>query len=122
MTAILTSPQWHAYNLIQEGDRLRAKAMRRIVKPSETGASSSIRIAIDLTILVTSTDFDTAGGTLHVSGKVASENEHVKMGQHHTLDLELNRKFTLEKADGWDSSGARSYGPLSWMRVPRISA
>jgi protein pelota len=25
------------------------------------------------------------------------------MGQHHTLDLELNRKFTLEKADGWDS-------------------
>tara|TARA_R110002003_G_scaffold351_11_gene18960 strand:+ start:24410 stop:25360 length:951 start_codon:yes stop_codon:yes gene_type:complete len=34
---------------------------------------------------------------------VASENEHVKMGQHHTLDLELNRKFTLEKADGWDS-------------------
>lgn len=25
------------------------------------------------------------------------------MGQHHTLDLELNRKFTVEKADGWDS-------------------
>jgi protein pelota len=25
------------------------------------------------------------------------------MGQHHTLDLELNRKFRLEKADGWDS-------------------
>lgn len=38
-----------------------------------------------------------------MSGKVASENEHVKLGQHHTLDLELNRKFTLEKADGWDS-------------------
>jgi len=38
-----------------------------------------------------------------VSGRVAKENEYVKLGQHHTLDLELNRKFTLEKADGWDS-------------------
>jgi protein pelota len=25
------------------------------------------------------------------------------MGQFHTLDLELNRNFTLEKAEGWDS-------------------
>jgi protein pelota len=58
---------------------------------------------LDLTIAVSSTDFDIGSGQLHVSGKVASENEHVKMGQHHTLDLELNRKFTLEKADGWDS-------------------
>jgi protein pelota len=27
----------------------------------------------------------------------------VKVGQYHTLDLELQRNFTLEKADGWDS-------------------
>jgi protein pelota len=58
---------------------------------------------MDLTIQVTQTDFDIGSGQLHVSGKVAVENEHVKLGQHHTLDLELNRKFTLEKADGWDS-------------------
>jgi hypothetical protein len=25
------------------------------------------------------------------------------VGQFHTLDLELNRNFTLEKAEGWDS-------------------
>ena len=25
------------------------------------------------------------------------------MGQHHTLDLELHRNFTIEKAEGWDS-------------------
>lgn len=58
---------------------------------------------MDLTIQVTHSDFDIGSGQLHVSGKIAVENEHVKMGQHHTLDLELNRKFTLEKADGWDS-------------------
>ncbi|KAH7377305.1 eRF1 domain 1-domain-containing protein [Pyrenochaeta sp. MPI-SDFR-AT-0127] len=94
---------WHAYNLIQENDRIRAKAVRRVSKTSDSGSTSSQRITLDLTIVVTSTDFDIGSGQLHVSGRVASENEHVKMGQHHTLDLELNRKFTLEKADGWDS-------------------
>ncbi|KAJ4991224.1 translation factor [Stagonosporopsis vannaccii] len=94
---------WHAFNLIQENDRIRAKAVRRVSKTSDAGSTSSQRIAMDLTIQVTSTDFDIGSGQLHVSGKVAVENEHVKLGQHHTLDLELNRKFTLEKADGWDS-------------------
>jgi protein pelota len=94
---------WHAYNLIQENDRIRAKAVRRVSKVNDAGSTSSQRIALDLTIAVTSTDFDIGSGQLHVAGKVASENEHVKLGQHHTLDLELNRKFTLEKADGWDS-------------------
>ncbi|KAJ4401624.1 Translation factor pelota [Didymella pomorum] len=94
---------WHAYNLIQENDRIRAKAVRRVSKTSDAGSVNSQRIAMDLTIQVTHTDFDIGSGQLHVSGKVAVENEHVKLGQHHTLDLELNRKFTLEKADGWDS-------------------
>jgi protein pelota len=30
------------------------------------------------------------------------ESEFVKMGQYHTLELEMNRKFTLEK-DCWDT-------------------
>ena len=40
---------------------------------------------------------------MHVSGRVAEENKHVKLGSYHTLDLELHRNFTLEKAEGWDS-------------------
>lgn len=45
-----------------------------------------------------------------MSGRVARENKYTKNGQHHTLDLELNRNFTLEKEvegkdgeQGWDS-------------------
>lgn len=47
----------------------------------------------------------TAGTTtLHVSGKVTSENEHVKKGAFHTLDLEIGRDFTIIKGEGeWDS-------------------
>ena len=35
-------------------------------------------------------------------GRNIEENQHVKMGAYHTIDLELNRKFTLTKAH-WDS-------------------
>ena len=52
---------------------------------------------------MTKTDFDAAASQLHVSGMVAEENDFVKLGGFHTLDLELHRNFTLEKADGWDS-------------------
>ncbi|KAF1954953.1 hypothetical protein CC80DRAFT_475017 [Byssothecium circinans] len=94
---------WHAYNLIQPTDSLRARALRRVTKESASGSTASQRIALDLTIQVTTTEFDIASGQLHVAGRVTSENEHVRLGSHHTLDLELNRKFTLEKGDGWDS-------------------
>jgi protein pelota len=52
---------------------------------------------------VTKLDFDPQASQLHVSGKVAEENKYVKLGSFHTLDLELHRNFTIEKAEGWDS-------------------
>ena len=58
---------------------------------------------VTLTVRVKSTAFDVQAGQLHVSGTIAEETAHAKLGQHHTLDLELHRNFTLEKADGWDS-------------------
>jgi protein pelota len=63
----------------------------------------------NLTIRVKSLDFDVQAGQLHVTGQIARENKHTKLGQYHTLDLELHRNFTLEKEvdgkdgeQGWD--------------------
>lgn len=61
-----------------------------------------------LTIRIKTLDFDPLAGQLHVSGQIARENRYTKLGQFHTLDLELNRNFTLEKevggeGEGWDS-------------------
>ncbi|PBP25745.1 hypothetical protein BUE80_DR003353 [Diplocarpon rosae] len=94
---------WHAYNLIAPTDLLRASAIRRVTSESSTGSTNSVRVHITLLIRVTSIDFDPQAGQLHVSGQVAEENKHVKIGAFHTLDLELQRNFTLEKSDGWDS-------------------
>lgn len=103
--------QWHAHNLIRPADLLTASAIRRVTTESaSTGSTSSHRVHINLTIRVKSLDFDPQAGQLHVSGRVARENKHTKIGQHHTLDLELNRNFALTKEvegkdgeQGWDS-------------------
>ncbi|KIV82554.1 mRNA surveillance protein pelota [Exophiala sideris] len=102
---------WHAYNLIRPKDLLTASAVRRVTtESSSTGSTASQRVHTNLTIRVKSLDFDPQAGQLHVSGQIARENRYTKIGQFHTLDLELNRNFNLEKVidgpdggEGWDS-------------------
>ncbi|EEQ86585.1 hypothetical protein RJZ56_006601 [Blastomyces dermatitidis] len=101
---------WHCYNLIRPDDLLKASAIRRVTTTAATGTTSSSRVHMTLQIRVKSLDFDPQNSQLHVSGRVVAENPYTKIGQHHTLDLELQRNFTLEKqvessseAGGWDS-------------------
>lgn len=76
-----------------------------MTRESGTGSTTSTTIRTTLTIKVLSTDFDAAASALHVAGTVCEENAHVGLGAHHTLDLELQRQFSLQKGgdDGWDS-------------------
>ncbi|KAF9464435.1 eRF1 domain 1-domain-containing protein [Collybia nuda] len=117
---------WHLYNLIQKGDSVRAPAIRRIQNVSSTGSTESHRIRLNLTLQVGRIDFSSSaapasasestptdqGGAsappptsaaLHISGRVTSENPHVKLGAFHTLDVEANRDVRIEKINGWDS-------------------
>ncbi|KAF8812553.1 hypothetical protein BYT27DRAFT_7182996 [Phlegmacium glaucopus] len=116
---------WHLYNLIQNGDSVRGPAVRRVQTVSSTGSTESHRIRLNLTIQVGRVDFSSsrtpsasitpqdqegtsssaaaATATLHISGRVISENPHVKLGAFHTLDVEANRDVRIEKLDGWDS-------------------
>ncbi|KAI9650893.1 Translation factor pelota [Ciborinia camelliae] len=101
---ILTHLQWHAYNLIAPTDILRANAIRRVNSLCEsTGKTTSTRMHLVLSIKVTAIDFDSKAGELHVNGQVCEENQFVKIGAYHTIDLELRRNFTLAKNEGWDS-------------------
>ncbi|KAK8864233.1 mRNA surveillance protein pelota [Kwoniella newhampshirensis] len=109
---------WHVYNLISEGDHVRALAVRRVQTVSSTGSSDSYRVRTNLTLEVTKTTFSPAASSsqangqgekkeptasLQISGKVIEENDYVRLGAYHTLDLEANRDFRLTKASGWDS-------------------
>ncbi|KAL4962309.1 putative translation factor pelota [Aspergillus stella-maris] len=98
---------WHAYNLIVPGDLLYATAIRRVTTTAaSTGSTSSQRVRLTLEIRVKNLDFDPQNSQLHVSGQIMNETPHTKIGQHHTLDLELNRQFTLEKGSGPDGEGS----------------
>lgn len=92
---------WHVYNLLQEGDSIRASTMRKVVTESGTGTTAASKVRTMLTIAIESIDYDFDGCLLRVKGKNIEENQYVKLGQYHTLDIELNRKFTLAKEE-WD--------------------
>lgn len=93
---------WHAYNLINIDDQLRSSSIRRIVNETSAGLTSTSRVHFTLTISVKSLDFDTLASVLRVKGTNTEENQYIKMGAYHTIDLELNRKFTIIKSE-WDS-------------------
>ncbi|KAL3258950.1 hypothetical protein MRX96_016618 [Rhipicephalus microplus] len=93
---------WHAYNLMSEGDSLKASTIRKVTTESATGSTGSNRVRTTLVICIESIDFDTQACVLRVKGRNIQENQYVKMGAYHTLDLEMNRKFTLAKQH-WDS-------------------
>jgi len=93
---------WHIYNLLMEGDHVRASTIRKVTTESATGSTTSNRVRTTLTIQVENIFFDTQACVLQLKGRNIEENQHVKMGAYHTIDLELNRKFTLTKAH-WDS-------------------
>nr|GLL27861.1 protein PELOTA 1 [Ipomoea trifida] len=53
-------------------------------------------------IFLKAVEYDKEDSALRIRGKNVLENEHVKIGAFHTLEIELHRPFVLGK-DVWDS-------------------
>eukprot|EP01111_Echinosteliopsis_oligospora_P009696 TRINITY_DN2887_c0_g1_i1.p1 TRINITY_DN2887_c0_g1~~TRINITY_DN2887_c0_g1_i1.p1 ORF type:complete len:265 (+),score=76.87 TRINITY_DN2887_c0_g1_i1:287-1081(+) len=62
----------------------------------------SDRVKLTLTIAIEKIDFDPGQEEMRISGPCVSENQHIKMGAYHTIDLALNKNFTVAKHE-WDS-------------------
>lgn len=92
---------WHAYNLIAAGDTLKAVTVRKVLRQKASGGRDSERMKLKLEVVVESVEYDKEGSVLRVRGKNITENDHVKIGQFHTLELELKRPFVLQK-EIWD--------------------
>ena len=80
---------------------MRCTTVRKVIKESNTGSTSSSKKRMMLTIDVQKVDFDPDVLQVRLSGTVQSENDNVRMGAHHTLTLELNQNFSVEKTC-WD--------------------
>lgn len=92
---------WHTYNLLQTGDRVRCTTLRKVSKESSTGSVTTTKKRMNLTIELTKLEFSPDTMEVRISGPNRAESAHVRMGAFHTLTLELDRQFSIEK-DCWD--------------------
>ncbi|XP_054805228.1 protein PELOTA 1 isoform X3 [Prosopis cineraria] len=103
MVPIDSDDLWFAYNLIAPGDSVMAVTVRKVLREMASGGREAERMKLKLEIKVEEVaDYDKEGSVLRVRGKNIMENEHVKIGAFHTLELEMQRPFVLRK-DVWDS-------------------
>ncbi|XP_059628682.1 protein PELOTA 1 [Cornus florida] len=93
---------WVAYNLIAVGDTVLAVTVRKVLREAASGGRDAERVKLKLEINVESVDYDKEGAVLRIRGKNILENEHVKIGAFHTLEIDLHRPFVLRK-EIWDS-------------------
>ncbi|KAK4469228.1 hypothetical protein MN116_006573 [Schistosoma mekongi] len=93
---------WLTYNLVQVGDKMRCSTVRKVQNESATGSVQTKQVRTNLTIEIEKIDFDLQGSVLHLNGRNVAENQFVKMGAYHTLDLGIDEKFTITKTE-WDS-------------------
>ncbi|KAL2941563.1 Protein PELOTA 1 [Bienertia sinuspersici] len=93
---------WIAYNLIAEGDSVLAVTVRKVLREAASGGRDAERVKLKLEIKVETVEYEKEGSVLRIRGKNTLQNEHVKIGAFHTLELELHRPFVLRK-DTWDS-------------------
>eukprot|EP01080_Neovahlkampfia_damariscottae_P000159 gene159-4405_t len=92
---------WHLYNIISENDGVRCSTVRKIEKSTGAGKTTEKR-RFYLTIAVKNIDFDLDACSMRISGKNIAENDFVKIGQFHTMDIELNREISISKKY-WDA-------------------
>ncbi|XP_055801091.1 protein PELOTA 1 [Solanum dulcamara] len=93
---------WVSYNLIAEGDTVLAVTVRKVLREAASGGRDAERVKLKLEIKVENVEYDKEGSALRIRGKNILENEHVKIGAFHTLEIEQHRPFVLRKVI-WDS-------------------
>jgi len=91
---------WHVYNLLCNGDFIRAVSFRK-VKSQSKNKISGVRKKIRVKIKIEQTEFDPKSYKVRVRGKNQTENPYIPLGSYHTIEILLNRQFEVSKKE-WD--------------------
>ena len=97
-----TEDVWHFYNLVSVGDSIRSVTMRKVQQETATGSSSSYRVKTTVVIKVEHIDFYGDLPSVRLRGRNIVENEYIKMGAYHTVELSIRSEVGLAK-NSWDS-------------------
>ncbi|EQB60435.1 protein pelota [Vairimorpha apis BRL 01] len=83
--------------IIKPEDKIKCFTHRKLT----IDGKNQQKIGLYLKIKVESFNVDLENGILYAKGRVCEENEYVKIGSYHTLDVELDKKFNIYK-DSWN--------------------
>ena len=85
---------WSLTYVIEKGDILKGFTFRKI-KLGDGERAEVIKKPAVLSVAIDGVEFRESG--LRVSGKITEAPEDIPLGSHHTINLELNSEFTLQK-------------------------
>lgn len=92
------------YNLIDVDDEVRSTTLRKVSATKGGDASkgsSTEKRRVTLTLRATKVEYDGLSDCVRLSGTNTRQNEFVKVGAFHTMELGLKSHLTLTKAT-WD--------------------
>jgi protein pelota len=92
VTADSPEDMWHIFNLVERGDSVTSLSDRKVSRET-AGGTAVERITVRLAVVVTEVSFDPETGALRVSGSNTTENDHVRIGAYHTLEVGASRQL-----------------------------
>jgi len=98
----LTRPEdcWVLTHVIEPGDKVRARTIRKIKKGGEDVRKQTIiKKPVTLTVEVEKTELSES--TIRILGVIVDGPEDIPRGQHHTIALEQNQSFRILKPKGF---------------------
>ena len=87
---------YHLTSIIHKGDRIACLTTRKV---SLDGGKTQKKITLKMEVKVETLDTDLGTGVIYAKGKTSIENEHIKIGSYHTLDIAVGTEFSLFKSE-----------------------
>jgi protein pelota len=87
---------WYLSHIIDINDKLKSQTYRKI-KVGNDESSKSVKKKFILKINVEKIEFHKYSDALRVSGKIIEGPDDISFGSYHTINLELNTIFSIEK-------------------------
>ena len=89
---------WVLYNLVDPDDTVRCGTLRKVNKSDKAGAKAATeKRRVTLSVRAIASEYDGIADVVRVSGVNVAENDYVKMGAHHTLEVGVRTKVTVTK-------------------------
>lgn len=82
--------------IIIPGDKFASYTTRKV---SHDGGKTQKKITLKLEIKAETIESDLEVGVMYIKGKTNTENEHVRIGSYHTLDIAVGTEFTMTKKE-----------------------